>query len=338
MSFQLTPVTTESIVEQLVGAPAPDHESASRARVRIDDILRPAGALSRLDDVAEWMARWQRTDAPSVDSPAAIIFAADHGVVAEGVSAYPQEVTGAMLAAFEASKASVSALASVAGASVTAVDVGVGNPTGNLRVEPALTDERLADSFNRGRQSVAEIDTDLLIVGEMGIGNTTAASAVSAALLNTAPVDLVGRGTGVTNDVLALKQTVVTDALARIADETDPIEILRQVGGAELAAMTGALLEARLRSIPVLLDGFIATTPALVLHQVDPTLVANCWAGHCSAEPGHLLALEHLGLEPLLTLAMALGEASGAMAAVPLVKMACALLTDVPTFTEWFET
>lgn len=336
MPSENTLVSSESITEDLARAPFADDDSAQQARSRIDDILRPKGALSRLDDVAEWMAHWQRTPSPSVSAPAAIIFAADHGVVAEGVSAYPQEVTGAMLAAFEASKASVSALATVAGASVIAVDVGVGNPTGNLRVEPALTPERLTDSFNRGRQAVAEIKTDLLIVGEMGIGNTTAASAVSAALLDVAPDQLVGPGTGVTDDALATKQLVVSDALARIAEETDPIELLRQVGGAELSAMAGALLEARLRSIPVLLDGFIATAPALVLHAIDPNLVANCWAAHRSAEPGHRLALEHLDLEPLLTLDMALGEASGAMAAVPLVKMACALLTEVPTFAEWF--
>ena len=292
--------------------------------------------LSRLDEVAEWIALWQRTEAPRVDSPSALIFAADHGVASEGVSAYPQDVTGAMLAAFEASKASVSALATIAGATVTAVDVGVGNPTGNLRVEPALSHERLTESFLQGRQAVEKTDTDLLIVGEMGIGNTTAASALGAALLNLAPGELVGRGTGVDDQALANKTAVVTNALERIAGERDPIELLRQVGGAELAAIAGAIFEARLRSIPVLLDGFIATTPALVLHRIDETLVAHCWAAHRSAEPGHRLMLEHLDREPLLTLDMRLGEASGAMAAVPLMKMACALVNEVPTFSEWF--
>jgi len=330
------PVTTASITEVLASAAEPDRVSAQKVRARIDDILRPQGAMSRFDEVAEWLALWQRTDSPSAERPAAVIFAADHGVVTEGVSAYPQEVTAAMLAAFEEKKASVSALARVAGATVTAVDVGVGNPTGNLRIEPALTPERLAESFRAGRQAVAALDTDLLIVGEMGIGNTTAASAVSAALLNQEAIDLVGRGTGIADEALSLKQMVVADALTRIEDETDPVEILRQVGGAELAAIAGALLEARVRSIPVLLDGFIATSPALVLHSIDPELVANCWAGHQSAEPGHQLVLKHLGLEPLLILDMRLGEASGAMAAVPLVRMACALTTEVPTFAEWF--
>lgn len=292
--------------------------------------------MARLDEVAVWLASWQRTRTPKVTKPTAVIFAADHGVVAEGVSAYPAEVTGAMLAAFEASKASVSALAEVAGASVLAIDVGVGQPTNNLRVEPALSPERFAECFQIGRSTVASLDTDLLIVGEMGIGNTTAAAAVSAAILGTDATPFVGRGTGVSDDSLKLKAEVVADAVARISDVTDPLEIVREVGGAELVAIAGALFEARMRSIPVLLDGYIATSPALVLHAIDPELIANCWAGHESAEPGHRLVLAHLDRRPLLTLDMRLGEASGAMAAVPLVKMACALVTDVPTFTEWF--
>jgi len=252
------------------------------------------------------------------------------------VSAYPAEVTGAMLAAFNASKASVSALASVAGASVRAIDVGVGDPTNNLRVEAAMSPDRFTSSFDAGRTAVAELDTDLLIIGEMGIGNTTAAAAVCAAIIGSEATPFVGRGTGVDDAGLANKAAVVSDAVTRIADVDDPLEILREVGGAELAAMAGALVEARMRSIPVLLDGYIATSPALTLHAIDPQLIDNCWAGHSSAEPGHQVVLDHIDLTPLLTLDMRLGEASGAMAAVPLVKMACALVTDVPTFAEWF--
>lgn len=331
-----TSTTTESLRSEFGSAPASDVQASAQVQARVDDILRPVGALARLDEVAVWLAGWQRTETPAVSSPAAVIFAADHGVVAEGVSAYPAEVTGAMLAAFEASKASVSALASVAGATVSAIDVGVGSPTGNLRIEPALSPERFAECFAAGRAAVAELDTDLLIVGEMGIGNTTAAAAVCAAILGSDATPFVGRGTGVDDVALASKAAVVADAVVRIADVTDPLEILREVGGAELVAMTGALFEARMRSIPVLLDGYIATSPALVLHAIDPDLIDNCWAGHCSAEPGHRVVLDHLGRTPLLTLDMRLGEASGAMAAVPLVKMACALVTDVPTFGEWF--
>ena len=303
---------------------------------RIGNILRPPGALQQLDDVASWMAGWQRTSTPTVVRPHGLIFAADHGVVAEGVSAFPADVTGAMLAAFEAKKASISAIASIAGAEVTAIDVGVGNPTGNIRYVPALTPERFATAFEQGRQAVREIATDLLILGEMGIGNTTAAAAVSAALIGGETATFVGRGTGVDDDAYAAKVHVVSDAVARVDPAADPLEALRHLGGTELVAIAGAMIEARVQSIPLLLDGYIATAPALALHAVDPDLVAHCRAGHCSAEPGHRRALDRLGLVPLLTLDMRLGEASGAMAAVPLVKMACALVNDVPTFAEWF--
>ena len=328
--------TTATLRREFETAPESDSLSREKVQSRVDDILRPLGALARLDEVAVWLAGWQRSETPTIDSPAAVIFAADHGVVAEGVSAYPSEVTGAMLAAFDASKASISALASVAGATVTAIDVGVGDPTGNLRVESALSAERFDRCFATGRAAVAALDTDLLIVGEMGIGNTTAAAAVCAAILGDDATPFVGRGTGVDDAALSNKAEVVADAVSRISGVADPLEILREVGGAELVAMAGALFEARVRSIPVLLDGYIATSPALVLHSIDPALIDNCWAGHCSAEPGHRVVLDHLDRTPLLMLDMRLGEASGAMAAVPLVKMACALVTDVPTFTEWF--
>ena len=329
-------VTTDELRNEIGSLPAPDVTARTAATDRVNDILRPAGATTRLDSLAIWLAGWQATASPTVEQPAALIFAGDHGVVAEGVSAYPAEVTQSMLAAFKAEKASVSALARVAGATVSAIDVGVGEPTGNLRVEPAMSAERFAHCFSVGRAAVSEAETDLLIVGEMGIGNTTAAAAVSAALVGGDVSPYVGRGTGVGDDALSNKAQVVTDALQRIDAEADPLEVLRQVGGTELVAIAGAIYEARTQSLPVLLDGYISTAPALALHAVDPTLIEHCQAAHCSAEPGHQLVLDHLGLQPLLTLDLRLGEASGAMAAVPLVRMACALVNEVPTFTEWF--
>ena len=292
--------------------------------------------MQHLDSVASWMASWQGTSTPTVTRPHGLIFAADHGVVGEGVSAFPADVTAAMLAAFEAKKASVSALASVAGAEVTAIDVGVGNPTGNIRYEPALDIDRFATTFERGRHAVRDIETDLLILGEMGIGNTTAAAAVSAAIIGGDTADFVGRGTGVDDETYGAKVQVVSNAVSRLEPGAHPLEVLRHVGGAELVAIAGAMVEARVRSIPILLDGYIATSPALCLHTISPDFIAHCRAGHRSAEPGHRRVLDHLGLSPLLTLDMRLGEASGAMAAVPLVKMACALVNDVPTFAEWF--
>ncbi len=364
-------LTSSHLVAELATASEPDEQSRSAVQQRVDDILRPAGALARLDELAVWLASWQGRSTPAVDSSVAIIFAGDHGVTSDGVSAYPAEVTGAMLSAFQQQKASVSAMASVTGTSVHAIDVGVGQPTGNLRTEPAMTPERFSKAFHDGRSAAAHYcqqdgDVDLLIFGEMGIGNTTAAAAVSAALYTLTPAQtkaeadaeseisqagdagddaakFVGRGTGVDDRDYTNKIRVVSEAVRRVAAlavEDDialsPLEILRQLGGTELAAIAGAMFEARLRSVPVLLDGYIATVPAVVLHAIDPTIVANVRAAHVSAEPGHLLLLQRLGLAPVLSLDLRLGEASGAVAAVPLLQMACKLVTDVPTFSEWF--
>lgn len=315
----------------------PDQAAADAVDERAAQILRPAGALARLDDVASWMAGWQRTTAPAVVRPAALIFAADHGVAAApAVSAYPTDVTAAMLAAYRSGRSTISAFGAIAGATVEAVDVGVGRPTGDIRVEAALTDERFAECVDAGRDAVDALDADLLVLGEMGIGNTTAAAAVTAALLGGDPESWVGRGTGVDAEGLGRKQDAVTAAVRRVADVTDPLEVLREVGGAELAALAGAVAAARARSLPVLLDGYVVTASALPLGLVAPGALDHCRVGHCSAEPGHRRLLDHLGMSPLLDLDMRLGEGSGAMAAVPLVAMACAGITQVPTFGEWF--
>ncbi|MEN9643785.1 MAG: nicotinate-nucleotide--dimethylbenzimidazole phosphoribosyltransferase [Actinomycetota bacterium] len=314
----------------------PDVVAGDAVRARAADILRPAGALARLDDLAAWVAEWQGTAAPAVRKPAALIFAADHGVAAAGVSNYPADVTGAMLAAYRAGKSTVSAFAAAAGATVDAVDVGVGRPTGDIRAEAALSHERFQDCIRAGRDAVDALDADLLVLGEMGIGNTTAAAAVTAALLGGDATEWVGRGTGVDDAGLGRKQDAVIAATQRIASVTDPLEVLRQVGGAELVAIAAAVVAARQRRLPVLLDGYVVTSAVLPLHVTAPDALAHCQVGHCSAEPGHRRLLRVLGKEPLLDLGMRLGEGSGAMAAVPLVRMACAGITDVPTFGEWF--
>jgi nicotinate-nucleotide--dimethylbenzimidazole phosphoribosyltransferase len=315
----------------------PDQAAIDAVEDRADQILRPAGALARLDDVASWMAGWQRTPTPAVARPAALIFAADHGVAAaSAVSAYPTDVTAAMLAAYSAGRSTISAFAAIAGATVDAIDVGVGRPTGDIRVESALSAERFAECVEAGRSAVDALDTDLLVLGEMGIGNTTAAAAVTASLLGGEPESWVGRGTGVDPDGLARKQDAVAAAVRRIVGVTDPLEVLREVGGAELAAIAGAISAARERSLPVLLDGYVVTAAALPLGLIVPGALDHCRVGHCSAEPGHRRLLDHLGMSPLLDLDMRLGEGSGAMAAVPLVAMACVGITQVPTFGEWF--
>lgn len=313
-----------------------DDEAAQAAADRASSVLRPKGALAQLDALAVWIAGWQGSGLPVVDEPAVLVFAGDHGVAAEGVSAYPADITAAMLMAVEHGQASINALADTMGANLAVIDVGVGSPTGNLRVEPAMSAERFAIAFEAGRDAVRSIEADLLVLGELGIGNTTSAAAVTAAVLGGDAETFVGRGTGVDDDGLANKIAVVADALSRVRDEADPMELLRHLGGTELAAMAGAMVEARAQSLPLLLDGYIATAPAVVLHAIDPELVAHVRAGHRSAEPGHRLALERLGLDPLLTMEFRLGEGSGAMVAVPLVMAGCDAVSNVATFDEFF--
>jgi nicotinate-nucleotide--dimethylbenzimidazole phosphoribosyltransferase len=322
------------VVRLLADAPGPDASSAAAVSDRAANVLRPVGALARLDEVAAWLAAWQRTPRPAVTRPHLIVFVGDHGVTDEGVSAYPSEVTQAMLKALTEGVATATAMAEAIGATIDVVDVGVGRPTRDLVREAALSEERFRECFERGRQAVAECAADLLVLGEMGIGNTTPAAAITAALLGCAAERCTGRGTGVDDAAFANKKRVVDAARARIAGAS-PIEVLREVGGSELVAIAGAVVEARIRSVPVVLDGFVVCASVAPLHASDPRALDHCIAGHRSPEPGHRLLLEAFGKRPLLDLEMRLGEGSGALAAVPLVKLAAAAVTEVATFEEW---
>ncbi|HEX9776180.1 MAG TPA: nicotinate-nucleotide--dimethylbenzimidazole phosphoribosyltransferase [Actinomycetota bacterium] len=328
-------MTVDAFVgDLLAGAPGPDLAARDAIAERAANVLRPAGALARLDEVAAWLGSWQRTATPRVERPAVVVFAADHGVAAEDVSAYPPEITAAMLRALREGVATATAMARAIGATVEVVDVGVGDPTGNVATEPAMSRERFRSSFEAGRAAARALETDLLVVGEMGIGNTTPAAAVAATLYGGPVEEWTGRGTGV-DDATYERKLRVVDAARRRAGSPPPMETLRQVGGAELVAIAGALTEARLRSIPVVLDGLITTSPAAALGVLHAGALGHCVAGHRSPEPGHGLLLEKLGLEPLLDLGLRLGEGSGALAAVPLVRLAAAVVTDVATFAEW---
>jgi nicotinate-nucleotide--dimethylbenzimidazole phosphoribosyltransferase len=325
----------DDLLRALRDLPGPDEAGRMAVAQRASEVLRPSGALARLDELAIWLAGWQRTSRPRVESPAAVVFVADHGVTAEQVSAYPSSVTGEMLHALREGRATAAVMARQLGVQLMVVDVGVGRPTGNLRREAALSRERFRESLNAGRRAVAGLDADVLVLGEMGIGNTTAAAAVCAALYGGRASDWTGRGTGIDEQALRRKRAVVAAARRRVGRLTEPLEILRQLGGSELVALAGATVEARARSIPVILDGFVVGAAVAPLAMARPGILDHCLAGHVSAEPGHRLLLDRLGMEPLLDLDMRLGEASGGLVALALVRLAVACVTDVATFSEW---
>jgi nicotinate-nucleotide--dimethylbenzimidazole phosphoribosyltransferase len=323
--------------DQLTELPACDEAAQNAVVERADRILRPSGALAWLDDVATWVAGWHRTPWPKIERPAGLIFAANHGVAAAAsISAYPTETTAAMLAAFREGRSTISAFAEIAGASVEAIDVGVDEPSNDIRHEAALSTERFDQVVDQATAAVDRCDADLLVLGEMGIGNTTPSAAIAAALAGGETAAWVGRGTGVDDEGLERKRQAVQESVRRIAGVTDPIDILREVGGAELVAIAAATVASRRRSIPIVLDGYVVTASVLPLHLAAAGSLDHCIVGHCSAEPGHRRLLERIDKRPLLDLDMRLGEGSGAMAAVPLIAMACAGVTEVPTFDEWF--
>lgn len=322
--------------DRLTDLPNPSSDAADAVAARAAQVLRPPGALARLDEIAVWVAGWQRTTTPTIDRPASLVFAGDHGVTEAGVSSYPADVTASMLAATRDGRATITAFATAVGASVTAIDVGVGRPTADLRHEAALSPERFDDITRLAFDAVDALDTDLLVVGELGIGNTTAAAAVAAALGGGAIDPWVGRGTGIDDDTLTRKRDAVASAVARIEHVDDPLDVLREVGGSELVGMAAAIVAARHRSIPVVLDGYICTAAAAALHSETTTALDHCIVGHRSAEPGHEMLLDLLGKRAVLELDMRLGEGSGAMAAVPIVRLACAGVVEVATFDEWF--
>jgi len=322
------------IARELMNLPDGDGDAASELQTRIANVVRPSGALDRLDRAAIWLAEWQRTSRPSVDAPAALIFAADHGVATAGVSAYPASVTRAMVEALRDGVATASVMAEAVGASLDVIDLGVGVPTGDIRTEPALDLDRFHECFREGREAVKRLDgADLLVVGEMGIGNTTAAAAVCCGLFGGPAAQWTGRGTGVDDERLAVKVRSVDTAVRRLG-RVDPLEVLRQLGGAELVGMAGAVFEARFSRLPVVLDGFVASAAAAALERLRPGALQHTVAGHRSAELGHRLLLQELDKEPLLDLGLRLGEASGALAAVPILRLAAVCATRVATFQD----
>ena len=318
----------------LEALPGPDLVAEAAARARDSLLTKPAGSLGRLEEIVRWLARWQGRHPPRLERVRIAVFAGWHGVVRQGVSAFPAEVTGQMVANFEAGGAAVNQLARVAGAELRVVALAPGQPTADLSAGPAMTEAELVEALRQGG-SVVEEGLDLLALGEMGIGNTTAAAAIAAALTDRSGWAWAGPGTGLDAEGVARKADVIDRALARHGHSLDdPLETLRRLGGRELAALAGAILAARLAGVPVLLDGFVTAAPAAVLHALRPSSLDHCLAAHASAEPGHRKLLDRLGLEPLLDLHMRLGEASGAALAITLARAALACHTGMATFAE----
>lgn len=318
----------------LTDLPRPDDAAVDAAGRRQRELTKPAGSLGRLEDIAVFMAGWQGTARPSADRVRAAVFAGNHGVAARGVSAFPVEVTAQMVANFRSGGAAINALSRVCGAELSVVALDLERPTGDISTGPAMTEAECLAALNTGA-AVVTADTDLLFVGEMGIGNTTPAAALCAQAFGGEAVQWCGRGSGVDDLGVTRKVDAVWRALALHAPHcATPFESLRRLGGREIAAMAGAILAARLQRVPVLLDGFIACASLAPLVAADPAFTDHCLAAHCSAEGGHARLLEHFGLEPLLRLQMRLGEGTGAAVAVHLVRAALAAHNEMATFAE----
>jgi nicotinate-nucleotide--dimethylbenzimidazole phosphoribosyltransferase len=311
--------------------PAFDVAAAEAAQARQNRLTKPRGALGRLEAIAVWLAGWQRREVPCLERPHIAIFVGWHGIAAKGVSAYPAEVTGQMLANFRAGGAAINQLARSVGATLEVLPVFEGRPTRPFDEAPAMSGEACRAAVAIGRASLPAT-ADLLVVGEMGIANTSSAAAIAAMLHDEPGERWAGPGTGLAAEGVARKAALIDRARALHGRVQSPAAVLRCVGGHEIAAMAGAILEARLRAVPVLLDGFVATAAAAVLHRIDPAWTDHCLAGHRSAEPGHAALLDRLGLEPLLALGMRLGEGTGAALAIPLVRAALACHAGMASF------
>ena len=352
----MTTITT-SVLAEFVGAiVAPDPKWLKQARSHLDNLTKPLGSLGRLEDIA---ARFVAIRNGEIDGPlkkAAYVFAADHGIVAEGVSAYPKEVTRQMVLNFLQQGAAINVLANLHETELTIVDVGVDadfgdlpgllhrkvrSGTRNMLHEPAMSEEEMLQALQVGLQlatGAQQKGQTLIAAGEMGIGNTTSASAITAVLTRQAPAAVTGAGAGLEKSAQDHKVRVV-DAILRkhfaenlTASQVSPLEVLRCVGGLEIAAMVGLVLGAARYRIPIVTDGFISTAAAALAYAVEPRVKDYLFAGHRSEEPGHRFLLEYLRLDPILTLNMRLGEGTGAVLAMPIIESALRLYTEMATF------
>ena len=327
----LNPASAD-IVELLLTVPDGDEKAVEAVRNRDRQLTKPAGSLGRMEGLVEFLARWQGRATPRLDNPMVTVFAANHGVTDQGVSAFPREVTAQMVANFTNGGAAVSQICALHELNLRVFELALELPTGDITLEPALDDKMCAATIAYGMEAVAG-RPDLVCLGEMGIGNTTVAAAIYAGLYGGTGADWVGRGTGVDDAGLERKASAVDRALALHRDSLDhPLDVLARLGGREIAAMLGAIIAARHQKVPVIVDGFVATAAAAVAHAVNPAAIDHCLFAHVSAESGHARALEAMGQTGLLDLGMRLGEGSGAALAAVLAKTALHLHLNMATF------
>ncbi|MCP9231196.1 MULTISPECIES: nicotinate-nucleotide--dimethylbenzimidazole phosphoribosyltransferase [unclassified Mesorhizobium] len=317
-----------------LGLPIGSDAAANAVARRQDTLTKPQGSLGRLETIVAWLARWQGRDMPKLDRVKVFVFAGNHGVTAQGVSAFPSEVTVQMVANFAGGGAAINQLARIAGAELDVIPLDLDHPTGDITQEPAMDDEAFLAAVSAGYDAVSK-DLDLVCFGEMGIGNTTPAAAISTALFGGGAERWTGRGTGVDDAGLVRKIVAIEAGLKRHAPAlADPLKVAAALGGRELAAILGATLAARHLGVPVLLDGFVCTAAAAPLAALHPAGLAHTLAAHVSAESGHRRLLEALGLPPLLDLGMRLGEGSGACLAVNVVRSALECHARMASFAE----
>ena len=318
----------------LAAAPGPDTAARAAAEARNGQLTKPPGALGRLEELAIWYAGWVGNGRPEMTRPQVIVFAGNHGVTAQGVSAFPAEVTEQMVLNFQHGGAAINQLSKAFGAAMDVHALSLDTPTADFTQGPAMSEAEVIAALATGWNAV-DGEADLLVVGEMGIGNTTSAAAIAHALFEGPAADWTGRGTGVDDAGLALKTRVVAEGLAaNPGAKQNGLEALRCLGGRELAAMAGAIARARALRVPVLLDGFICTAAAACLEAAQPGALDHAVAGHVSAEAAHGKVLYALGKDPLLGLGLRLGEGSGGALAIGILKGALACHSGMATFAE----
>ncbi|HTQ32590.1 MAG TPA: nicotinate-nucleotide--dimethylbenzimidazole phosphoribosyltransferase [Stellaceae bacterium] len=328
------PASLDEIRALFAHLPGPDLEAGAAAALRERQLTKPAGALGRLEELAHWLATWQGRHPPRLDHPRTSVFAGNHGVAARGVSAYPAAVTAQMVQNFIAGGAAVNQLCKAVDADLRVYEMNLEEPTGDFVNGPAMGEADCARAVAYGMMAV-EPEIDVLALGEMGIANTTSAAALCLALFGGGAEDWTGPGTGVVGAQLDQKREVVYAAVERHREAAgDPLDLLRRLGGNELAAIAGAVLAARMGRVPVVLDGFTCTAAAAVLHAVNPNALEHCVVAHVSVEPGHRLLLDKIGKRALFDLGMRLGEGSGATLAIAILKAAVACHNGMATFAD----